>query len=79
MASFAHRLTYQSRQYGDYGPSPLPRGTCRVQYDGRVHCYRIKKGERRAFTRWYAEASQAGLTGYRVTGAWPEYSLERID
>lgn len=79
MTCFAHRLTYQSRQHGDYGPSPLPRGVCRVEFDGRVRCYRIKRGERTAFKAWYAEASQAGLTGYRVTGVWPEYVLERID
>lgn len=78
MTGFAHRLTYQSRQHGDYGPE-TKRGECRVQYDGRVHVYRIKRGERAAFKAWYAEASQTGLTGYRVTGSWPEYQLERID
>ena len=72
--SWSHKLVCSG---ADSNPE-LKSGECSVEGDGRCDVYRIRKGDRAAFKRWYANALNVRCTMYRVVGAWPRYYTIRL-
>ena len=55
------------------GPRP---GECAVDYDSSLTFYKIPRGMRRGFRAWVRDTWSNMNGEARVTGAWPNYSVE---
>ena len=78
---FAHRCTVPGHiaRAGSVAYAALDdaaRGHAVVEHDSKRWCYRVMKGERRAFRSWLADVFSGFGSHATVHGSWPAYRIE---